>query len=148
MMRYNNSGKTKLMVAILIAVVILILGVAVLIFKQGGSAKNAKPEKLPVTSVSLGDFIVNLADPGQMRYLKTNIVLEVEGEVAKAEGGEGGADPRVRDAVIDVLSSRRFAELAKPGGKDALKEDIIASVNKRLEDAKAVDVYFNDFAMQ
>lgn len=144
----TGMGKTILIVAL--GVIVVLGGMGFMLFKSKGSAKDAKPVKLPTTEMALGDFVVNLADTTQVRYLKTTVVLEVEG--AKASGGgegeSGGADARIRDAVIEVLSSKTFAQLSQPDGKDKLKKDIIAAVNKRLEEGKAVEVYFNEFAMQ
>ena len=131
-------------------VVALVAGVGVFMLKGRGHKNGGAEEKKPAASLELGEFVVNLADPGEIRYLKTNVVLAVTGEVAAGggHGGESGPSPAVRDAVIEVLSSKRFAELAMPRGKKKLKKDIIAAVNKRLEGCQAVDVYFNDFAMQ
>ena len=104
--------------------------------------------------VALGEFVVNLADTGQIRYLKTDIVIAVAGKL-KAEGGgkgegEGKAPAPIRDAVISVLSSRTFSDLVKPKGRKKLKEDLIAAVNKQIKEQKAEvkEVFFNEFAMQ
>lgn len=155
-MKLNNKGVS--MVIIIAAVVVLLgamgAGVAIMKMKTSGGAKV--PEKKPVNMVSLGDFVVNLADTTEVRYVKTNIVLGVEGEL-KAEGGGGGKEGEagggtdnapVRDAIIQALSSKCFADIIKPNGKEALKKEIIATVNKRIKDAKVVEVYFNEFAMQ
>ena len=151
-MKLNKNGKS--MMIIIVAAVLLVVGVGagVAVMKMKGSNKHKVVEKKPVNMVSLGEFVVNLADTAEMRYVKTSVVLGVEGEIKSEgggkEGGEGGANPVVRDAVIQALSSKTFSELAKPTGKEELKKDIIASVNKRIEGAKAVEVYFNEFAMQ
>ncbi|MCE5314755.1 MAG: flagellar basal body-associated FliL family protein [Armatimonadota bacterium] len=147
----NNSGQSKTIMIVAVGVVVILAGMGFMMFKSKGSAKNAKPEKLPTAEMALGDFVVNLADTDQVRYLKTTIVLEVEGGAPAAkggEGGEGGADVRIRDAVIQVLSSKTFAQLSEPDGKEKLKKDIITAVNERLEEGKAVEVFFNEFAMQ
>lgn len=152
-MEMNKNGKS--MIIIIVAAVVLIAGLVggMAIMKMKGSGKH-KVEKKPVVMVPIGEFVVNLADTTEMRYVKTVIVLGVEGEM-KAEGGEakgegegGGASAPLRDAVIQALGSKSFSDLAKPNGKEELKKEIIASVNKRMEGAKAVEVFFNEFAMQ
>ncbi|MEN6358113.1 MAG: flagellar basal body-associated FliL family protein [Armatimonadota bacterium] len=146
----NKTGMGKTIMIIALGVVVVLGGIGFMAFKSKGDAKDAKAVKLPTTEMELGDFVVNLADTSQVRYLKTTVVLAVEG--AKASGGgegeSGGADARIRDAVIEVLSSKTFAQLSQPNGKEKLKKDIIAAVNERLEEGKAVEVYFNEFAMQ
>lgn len=148
----NRTGKLPLLI-IVAALVLMLLGTCVFVCKPKGASKNGHKEPAePAVSVALGDFVVNLADQTQVRYLKTNVVLEVQGHVAAKSGGHGGGDsapdPKVRDAVIQVLSSRRMADLAGSEGKESLKKDIISAVNKRLHEGKVVEVYFNEFAMQ
>ena len=149
-MATGNRGKLPIVIIAAVLVVALLGGVGVFMLKGRGQKKGGAEEKKPAASLPLGEFVVNLADPGEVRYLKANIVLAVTGEVPGdgGHGAESGPSPAVRDAVIGVLSSKQFAELTKPGGKEKLKKQIIAAANKRLEGCQAVDVYFSDFAMQ
>jgi flagellar FliL protein len=154
----KGGGKMKLII-IALAAVILIAGVAVVMFKMKSAKHSGKPEKKEVVKVEfpLGDFTVNLADESQIRYLKTSIVLEITEEAAEAlkgEGGEGGGEGEasapapIRDTVIQVLSSHTFNELLKAEGRTKLKEEIIKAVNERLHKGEALDAYFSEFAMQ
>jgi flagellar FliL protein len=138
-----------MLIIIVVGAVVLVGGVGVFALKSMGGHKKGAVAKGPTSSLELGEFVVNLADANETRYLKASIVLGIDGPVAaKGEGGSSGGDPRVRDAIIEVLSSKRFAELSTPAGKDALKKQILAAVNQRMEGSKAVAVYFNEFAMQ
>ncbi len=160
-MLFSRSGKGKVIIIIVLAAVAVLAGIGIVVLKNNAK-KHGKPEKLPTSEMVLGEFIVNLADKNEVRYVKANIVLEVEGELPAAEGegkGEGG-DPRIRDAVIQTMSGKHFAELVDPKGKEELKSDIIEAVNKRFAEKaensdngkekqpKAVEVYFSEFAMQ
>lgn len=149
----SESGKGKMVIILVLAVVALLAGLGIIVLK---SKKSSEPAKVPTSEMKLGEFIVNLADTNEIRYLKTNIVLEVEG-AKPAGGGHGGhggggdaTDPRVRDAIIQVMSSKRFTELQSPEGKEKLKEQIAEAVNERKkeEHIKVVEVFFNEFAMQ
>ncbi len=148
-MTVRNSGIAKTILIVGIAAVVLLAGLGIFVLK----GKNGHgPTKPPTSEMALGGFIVNLADANEVRYLKADVVLEVEGNVpVPAEGaGKTAGDPRVRDAVIQVMSSKSFAELLRPKGKEMLKKDIITAVNQKMkdEDMKVVDVYFSEFAMQ
>lgn len=157
-MRINKNGKSMMIVIVIAAVLIGALGAGMAVMKMKGSGGKKTEEKKPVNMVSLGDFVVNLADTNEVRYVKTNIVLGVQGEIKTEgsapakEGSDSGSssegNPVVRDAVIQALGKRTFEDLNKPNGKEDLKKDIITAVNKRIGDAKVVDVYFDDFAMQ
>ena len=144
----GTSGKIPVKIIAIALVVALVAGIGVFAMKGHGK-KTGGEKNEPTAQLALGEFVVNLADPGDTRYVKANIVLAVTGDApAKGEGEGSGPSPAVRDAVIEVMSSKRFSDLVKPGGKEKLKADIVAAVNKRLEGCKAVDVYFSEFAMQ
>lgn len=126
--------------------------------------------------VDLGDFILNLCDETQKKYLKVNVAIEVtkkdtdfqEPETAKG-GGHGShgeaapaADPMeeiqkemnqykpaIRDAVITNLSSKTSAELATAAGKELSKEQIANDINSILGGEREVlRVSFGQFIIQ
>ena len=125
--------------------------------------------------VDLGDFILNLADINQRRYLKANIALEItepapEAEVVeeKPSGGHGHGHsapaepkqselqkrlieykPAIRDAVITTLSTKTAVELSTVAGKELSKEQIMASVNGILGGKnEVIRVSFGQFIIQ
>ena len=126
--------------------------------------------------VDLGDFILNLCDEAQKKYLKVNVAIEVsqkdtdfpkEVEASKGGGhGHGAAPapvdpmeaiqkemnqfkPAIRDAVITNLSSKTSAELASAAGKELAKEQISNDVNSILGGEREVlRVSFGQFIIQ
>jgi len=152
-MLHSIAGKNKLLIIIGLAVVV-VAGVAV-VTVTGGRAKGAKTEKghTQTAEMNLGQFVVTLADSPQVRYLKTDIVLEVAGKLPEGHGGGHGGEAKapapIRDAVIEVLSSKTLAQLNRPGGRETLKESLILCINNRLDKGTQVkNVFFNEFAMQ
>ena len=126
--------------------------------------------------VDLGDFILNLCDEAQKKYLKVNVAIEVtqkdtdfpkEEEAPKSGGhGHGAAPapvdpmekiqkemnqykPAIRDAVITNLSSKTSAELASAAGKELAKEQISNEINTILAGEREVlRVSFGQFIIQ
>ncbi len=124
--------------------------------------------------VDLGDFILNLCDENQKKYLKVNVAIEVTKkdtdfpEVEPAKGGGHGHDaapavdpmeaiqkemnqykPAIRDAVITNLSSKTSAELATAAGKELSKEQILNDINSILGGEREVlRVSFGQFIIQ
>lgn len=125
--------------------------------------------------VDLGDFILNLCDENQKKYLKVNVAIEVtkkdtdfpEVEPVKSGGhGHGAAPapvdpmeaiqkemnqykPAIRDAVITNLSSKTSAELATAAGKELSKEQISNDINSILAGEREVlRVSFGQFIIQ
>ena len=118
----------------------------------------------------LRERIVNLSDPGVMRYLKVSIVLEMADpnlkELPKGEKYKeaqehlkkdmAGTLPLIENELTGILTGKTSAELMSTDGKQKLRDDIKARVNKALEkhshDPKAreevLSVYFSDFIIQ
>ena len=114
--------------------------------------------------------IVNLSDPGVMRYLKVSIVLEMADlslkELPKGEKYKeaqehlkkdmAGTLPLIENELTGILTGKTSAELMSPDGKQRLRDDIKSRINKALEkhahDPKErqeiLSVYFSDFIIQ
>lgn len=95
--------------------------------------------------VQLGEFTVNISDVSMSRFLKTEIVLEVNDSKIK-KSMESEQLPVVRDMIISILSSKTVADLDSPHRTD-LKKEIKTKLNKRFGNA-ITNVYFNEFIMQ
>ena len=126
--------------------------------------------------VDLGDFILNLCDETQKKYLKVNVAIEVSQkdtdfpnteEQAKSggHGGHGAAapvdpmeaiqkemnqfKPAIRDAVITNLSSKTSAEPSSAAGKELAKEQIANDINSILGGEREVlRISFGQFIIQ
>lgn len=156
-----RSSSGKLPVAVIIAaVLVLCLAAGALTYSKIGKKLSAgaptereeKPAQLSLWK--LEEFVVNLADRSDdPHYLKVHIVLGVSRE-GKAKGGrssEGGPDAeeaKARDAIISVLTRRRFNDLLLEQGKVKLKSELKSVLNDALEEAEVVNIYFTSFAMQ
>ncbi len=106
MVRRNDGKIAIIIVVVVLLVVCSVAGVAVLKKKGHAKAPKGKIPEGPVTMVSIGELIVNLADTNEIRYAKTDVVLEVHGKI-ESSGGEGGGDADkapLRDAIITVVS--------------------------------------------
>ena len=192
----NNTSVNfnRMIIIILVAIAVLFVlftGVQYVIFKsmvtQEISKVQAPTEELDESDsegdeiqrgiiVDLGDFILNLCDEAQKKYLKVNVAIEVtqkdtdfpkEAEAPKSGGhGHGAAPapvdpmeaiqkemnqykPAIRDAVITNLSSKTSAELASAAGKELAKEQIANDINSILAGEREVlRVSFGEFIIQ
>ena len=96
--------------------------------------------------VTFDPFLVNLADPKRRRYLRTTFSLSI----LNAEDKESlrAETPRIRDAVLMLLSSKLTKELLTAEGKMLLHQEIIDEVNTVIGEEIVVDVFFTDFIIQ
>jgi flagellar FliL protein len=150
--------KSKKMLFIGLAVGFLVLaginGVLVWKVLSNDSADAKMPEPKEVVTVEkeesglmyqLDPFIVNLFDERGVRYLKVRLDIELwditEEEMAKK-------DPKVRDSLIVLLSSKKYEEIGSLEGKARLREEILFRLNRILGEGKAKEVYFTDFVVQ
>ena len=191
----DNKNITKLLIMILVSIIILFIvfaGVNYVIMENLISQKiasiqnsgeeldeggNDEDEIQRGIIVDLGDFILNLCDENQKKYLKANVALEVskkdtdftnDTDASKASGGHGHGEaapaadpmaaiqtemnqykPAIRDAVITNLSSKTSAELSTTAGKELAKEQIANDINSILAGEREVlRVSFGQFIIQ
>ena len=110
---------------------------------------KAKPEEIGAV-VSMDTFIVNLADPGGNRYLRVTMDLEQAGKPAGKTAGDELAKrmPQIRDAILMILATKRYADISTPEGKTALREEILNAVNGLLVSSQIARIYFKEFVIQ
>ena len=107
------------------------------------NASSAKPKG---TTVSLPVFTVNLADPLGQRFIKIN--LDVEVADAKVTDEITQQNARIRDAIILLLSSKSYADIATTESKLMLKSEITDRLNNILGPGKIHQVFITDMVIQ
>ena len=154
----------KLIIIIAVIVLVLIIGGVGAFFalkapKGGeGAAEGAAQEEEAKTEEGAAEghgeveanlfpletFIVNLQVKGS--FLKVDIQLEfAAAEEMKSAEKEV---PRLRDTIIQILSSKTAAEILTSDGKEKLKDELRQSINGLLGEEKVVEVYFTEFIIQ
>lgn len=173
----KSGGKKKLLIIIIAAVVVL-GGAAAGVLMSGGEeeehVEEVIEEEVEYERTDLGEFIVNLSSSAH--FVKLHLVIEYDptivlggsdeegGGHAIGGGGSGGGggeaaglpgifgekEPVIRDAIINVLSSKTKDEVLTPEGKETLKEELIDGINEacELEEDPVVAVYFQSFLVQ
>jgi len=162
----KKGGKLKW---IIIAVVILaLIGGGAFMFKDkimgmlgmGTQKTEAPADGAPVDPLAAGDqgepqdtvlvtlptFVVNLADPLGRRYLKLTLDVELRDQEAADKLSKN--EPKVRDAVILLLSSKTFADLSSIENKLGLKDEIVKRLNQIVGGSNVLRVYFTELVVQ
>ncbi len=118
-------------------------------FLGAGEASKEEKKMVPAKQghiYSLDPFVVNLADTDFSRYLKIRIDIEsLEGKENKEITDRM---PRLRDAILTLLSSKTYRDIYELEGKKKLKEEIIERANQSWAGSQAKAVYFTEFVIQ
>ena len=155
----SKGGKKKL---ILLLVLLLLLGAGggaaykfLVLDKKKSQTKEQQAEKIfeeikatenVGVMFDLGTFVVNLADPDIVRYLKVSVVLELKDQKVQAEAQK--RLPEIKDAITTLLMTKRSSEIRTPEGIEFLKEEIAKRVNAILPLGGVKNVYFTEFIIQ
>lgn len=152
----SKSGKSMLLILVVMTVASIGIGTGIGIFMggrgkgashgKGEKSEEASEKKQPGTVYSLGEMTVNLADMGNMRYAKVTVAVgiaeKVEDEKLKP------LEAPLKDAILSVVSNKRFDELHRAGGMDKLKEDLQKAITPRVTEFKVEQIYLEALAMQ
>lgn len=165
----GKGGKKKLLILLL---AVLLLGAAgggaayyFLVLKKqeeqeqpgGNATANATVEKpkpppeleelaKPGIFVPIGDFVVNLADTDVQRFVKVSITIEVVNEQVQNQVNQ--YMPAIKDAIIDLISSKYYKDIRTPEGRERLKIELLKRLNALLPEGGIKAVYFTSFVVQ
>lgn len=119
---------------------------------EGGGSAAAQPQTVktpPVQNLQtavLDTFLVNLADPLGKRYIKVTFEVEMTSPDVAEELSRQKA--KIRDAVIMLLSSKTYADLAPAESKLALKDEVASRLNQILGGPKIARVFLTEMVIQ
>ena len=137
---------------LLIAAVLALVGVGGGVWfytHHGKTAQAAAQEPEVLHTIHLEGFTVNLADVEENHFLRITIDLGLARAPKAAKEGESEIPtPRVRDAILTVLTAGKADALVTQDGKAQLKKQILAALQERVPELDAREVYFTEFLVQ
>lgn len=157
----ESSGKLKLILIAAAAVVLLIAGGGAAAYFAGlfsshdsdgkATAEAPKPAKREALYVALDPpFTVNLQGTGGNRYFQASVELLTRDPAAEAAVKRHL--PVIRNDLVMLFSGKDAKELATAEGKERLRAEALAAVQKVLEGetgkAEVEQVFFTSFVMQ
>lgn len=106
--------------------------------KPGQEAEGVR-KTLPI-------FLVNLNDPMGRRYLKLGLEVELRDPQAQVELDK--SDAKIKDAVLLLLTSKSYDQIATLESKLELKQEIVSRMNQVLGQGKVLRVYITEMVVQ
>lgn len=160
--------KTKLLMMLLIVSLVLAMGSAGFAFTSvkslkeqvtaakevvekvdsGGEEALEAPGKDAEVGVihPLGSFVVNLLDPGNLRYVNCRIELEVgDSSVVRQVNAR---EAQFKDAVISLLGNKTYEDVMGLEGKTRVREELMVRFNRLITEGQIARVYLTEFVVQ
>lgn len=167
----TKSGSQRLMVMVtLISLLSAAAALGALIYFTVGPGRTPVTVSAELTPAStgpmmdLGPFIVNLGDVNERRYLRVAMSLDFQTQDPQfVEGNEdkrrqwisslktelGRLEPVFKDVVVTTLTVKQPQTLSTANGKEELKAELIARLNRHLPSRASVqNIYLTDFVIQ
>jgi flagellar FliL protein len=120
--------------------------------QNGANAPVEEEQPVKEEEVSMGPIykldtmIVNLADKGGKRYLRTTMEMELSAPELVEEIEK--RMPQLRDSILMILPSKTYDSISTTEGKIALRDEIIAKLNSFLKTGAITTIYFSEFVVQ
>ena len=124
-------------------VVICILAVGFLFTRYSTGAVKPPPPPVPIL-FDLGDFTTNLSDASELKYIKTDVTLELSNKSLEKE--VTGNEPLLDDCIISLLNGETSDDIMV--NRTSIKSDLMSKLNKLLNTGEITNVYFSDLIMQ
>lgn len=138
-----KQKRSPLIFIVIILLLIIVAGGGYFGYEMVAANKAAAP-KTEIT-YSLDDFLINTADTGEKRYIKTKIYIGYTESKLTAELDT--KKPILRDTVNSILYSKKASEMNQ-AGLEVMKKEIIEKLNKSLTNGKIENVYYYDVILQ
>ena len=104
-------------------------------------------KKAGATVHMMENLVLNPAGSNGTRFLMAALAAEVKDEKVKEE--MAGRDAELRDAALRILGVRTVEQLADMQLREALKKELVDSLNARLASKTAIKrIYFPQFVIQ
>lgn len=106
-----------------------------------------KEEEVKIGPIyKMDTMIVNLADRGGKRYLRTTLQLELNTPDVLEEIEQ--RLPQLRDTILMILPAKQYADISTTEGKIALRDELVTKMNAILKKGQIATIYFTEFVVQ
>ncbi|MEN3028122.1 MAG: flagellar basal body-associated FliL family protein [Aquificaceae bacterium] len=143
----GGSKKFLLIIPLLLLLVAGGVGAYFLLFaKKEKKEESAPPPTQVGVMMELGVFTVNLADRNVDAFARVAITLELSNEKVRQEVER--RLPIIKDAIIDIISSKTSSFVRTPEGRENLRLELIRRINTILFEGGVRNIYFTEFVVQ
>ncbi|MBO8143706.1 MAG: flagellar basal body-associated FliL family protein [Thermodesulfobacterium sp.] len=146
----KKGSKKKLLLFLISGLLIMILAGVMVLFltsPKGEEEKEVKKEHHKETFIyAMEPVVVNLFDPTGKRYLQIGLAFELGDK--KLEEEVKNNEPKIKDVVISVLSSKTPEEVLQPEAKELIKNELLHKINSALGEEVILNIYITQYIVE
>lgn len=148
--------RTLIYVAIALVLIIISGTIAYIVAKRVGTApatEKISPEyrvrEKPLAYYDLQSFSINTSDTEEPHFVKITISIGYDQGNVELQTELVARNPQLRDIVISVVGSKRYADLNTQEKREALKEEIKRKINSVLTTPRGQvkEIVFTEFVL-
>jgi flagellar FliL protein len=109
---------------------------------------NAAVAQAKEYTYPLGEFQVNLDEPGYRRYVKVTVHAGFRNQKLEEELSDKDVDVQTRSAITSILRSKKVEDLKSVEGCENVQKEIMEKINTIIKTDKIDNVYFTDILIQ
>lgn len=102
----------------------------------------------PQTTFSMQSITVNLADTDVSHFLKISIVLQYPAADSALGTEIKNKEYILDDSIISDLRTNTYDDLSTAQGEEALKKQLMGTINRILTEGRIDGIFFDQFLMQ
>lgn len=165
----GKGNGLKIVIIILLVIIVLGLGFGGAYYFLYKNSENAKSnttiaankyvnQTMPNTAIelssytlSMDEFLVNLADEGGKRFFKVKLFIGYEPAKKKEKDMLAELEekkPIIRDVINSVLRSKKSTDIATQQNVDDLKKELLTRIAPYFENGRVNNIYFYDILVQ
>jgi len=145
----KKKGNGLKIVIIVLLVLVVVGGAAfggMYFLNKKSTSTTAKVVEVNEITYPLEEFLLNLMDEEGRRYLKVKVIIGYEDNTDLTAELET-KKLIIRDAIIETLRAKKTTDFSATG-IDAIKKELVASINPILTKGKISHIYFSDILVQ
>ena len=145
----KKGGKKKLLLLLISGLLIIILAGVMVFFlttPKGEEGKEAKRHHKETFLYTMEPVVVNLFDPTGKRYLQISLAFELGDK--KLEEEIKNNEPKIKDVIISVLSSKTPEEVLKAEAKEVIKNELLHKINSILGEEVVLNIYITQYIVE
>lgn len=145
----EKSGKGKFIIALLLVLIFAGAGTFSGVYYMKAHPSSSGPVEIEEAYYELKDeFLVNLNDEGEKRYLKAKLSVAYNSKDTKFGESLESDKAVLRDGIIAYFKGKKASEVNDPNNNEKIKKELTTYLNTKLKKGQLTNVLFETLVVQ